>query len=59
MRHSQDLTTVKVVITPRNGSPSMARAGHTLSILRKQAGRWKIARDASVLARVPQVNNPS
>jgi hypothetical protein len=31
----------------------MARAGHTLSILRKRDGRWVLARDANLLAPVP------
>jgi ketosteroid isomerase-like protein len=28
------------------------RAGHTLSVLRKTAGRWQIARDAKLLTQV-------
>jgi hypothetical protein len=30
----------------------MTRAGHTLSILMKQDGRWVLARDANMLAPV-------
>lgn len=30
----------------------MKRAGHTLSVLRKQDGRWVLARDANLLAPV-------
>jgi len=30
----------------------MARAGHTLTVLRKQDGKWRIARDANLLAPV-------
>ena len=43
-------TRLTVVMTPPNGAPSVRRAGHTLSILRKQNGRWVIARDANLLA---------
>jgi uncharacterized protein (TIGR02246 family) len=43
-------TRLKVVITPPDGEPSVTRAGHTLSILRKQAGKWSLARDANMLA---------
>jgi uncharacterized protein (TIGR02246 family) len=41
-----------VVATPPGGAP-MKRAGHTLTILRKQDGRWVLARDANLLAPVP------
>ena len=44
-------TRLRIVITPSDGSPS-ARAGHTLSILRKQGGKWVLARDANMLAPV-------
>ena len=37
-------------MTPPNGAQSVKRAGHTLSILKKQNGRWVIARDANLLA---------
>jgi hypothetical protein len=30
----------------------MTRSGHTLSILRKQEGKWLLARDANMLAPV-------
>ena len=43
-------TRLTVVMTPPNGARSVRRAGHTLSILRKQNGRWVIARDANLLA---------
>lgn len=46
-------TRLKVVITPSDGSPPITRAGHTLSILRKQAGKWVLARDANMLVPVP------
>jgi uncharacterized protein (TIGR02246 family) len=44
---------LQVVVTPPGGAPPMARAGHTLSILRKRDGRWVLARDANLLAPVP------
>jgi uncharacterized protein (TIGR02246 family) len=43
-----------VVVTPPNGAQSMTRAGHTLSILKKQSGKWVLARDANLLAPVPK-----
>lgn len=45
-------TKLKVVVTPPE-APSMTRAGHTLSILKKQNGKWVLARDANMLAPVP------
>lgn len=42
-----------VVITPPGGAQAMTRAGHTLSILRKQNGKWVLARDANLLASMP------
>lgn len=41
-------TRLRVVMTPRGGKP-MERAGHTLTILRKEGGRWLLARDANLL----------
>jgi uncharacterized protein (TIGR02246 family) len=41
-----------VVVTPPNGTPPITRAGHTLTIFRKQNGRWVLARDANMLAPV-------
>ena len=46
-------TRLKVVATPPDGSPPIERAGHTLTILRKENGRWLLARDANLLAPVP------
>jgi uncharacterized protein (TIGR02246 family) len=45
-------TKLKVVVTPPGGAPPMTRAGHTLSILKKQNGRWLLARDANMLSPV-------
>lgn len=41
-----------VVVTPPGGGPSMTRAGFTLSILKKENGRWVLARDANMLSPV-------
>jgi uncharacterized protein (TIGR02246 family) len=46
-------TKLAVVVTPPGGAPSIARAGHTLSILRKEIGKWVLARDANMLVAQP------
>lgn len=46
------LTKLKVVATQPGKEQPMVRSGHTLTILRKDAGKWKIARDANLLAPV-------
>jgi uncharacterized protein (TIGR02246 family) len=43
-------TKLKVIATPTDGSPPVERAGHTLTVLRKQQGRWVLARDANLLS---------
>ena len=43
-------TKLKIAVTPPGGAPPMTRAGHTLSILKKQNGRWLLARDANMLS---------
>ncbi len=45
-------TKLTVVVTPPDGAQSVTRAGHTLSILTKQSGKWLLARDANMLAPV-------
>jgi uncharacterized protein (TIGR02246 family) len=37
-----------VVVTPHGGA-QMMRSGHTLSVFRKESGRWLLARDANML----------
>ncbi|WP_250459294.1 YybH family protein [Microbulbifer litoralis] len=37
-----------VVATPPGGSP-IRRSGHTLTVFRKESGRWLLARDANLL----------
>ena len=43
-------TQLSVVITPAIGTAPIRRSGNTLSILRRQADGWVIARDANMLA---------
>jgi ketosteroid isomerase-like protein len=40
---------LRVVATPADGSASVEREGHTLTIFRKEQGRWRLARDANLL----------
>jgi uncharacterized protein (TIGR02246 family) len=41
-------TKLTVVVTPPGAEP-LTRSGHTLSVLRKEKGRWLLARDANML----------
>lgn len=41
-----------VAMTPADGSPAIRREGHTLTVLRKEQGRWLLARDANLLVKV-------
>ena len=44
-------THLTVTMTPKTGGAPIRRAGHTLSILRKDAGgNWVLTRDANMLA---------
>ena len=45
-------TKLTIVATPSGGAPPMTRAGYTLSILKKQDGKWLLARDANMLSPV-------
>jgi uncharacterized protein (TIGR02246 family) len=42
---------ITVTVTPPSGKP-VTRAGTTLTILRKDGGRWLLARDANLLTEV-------
>jgi uncharacterized protein (TIGR02246 family) len=42
-------TKLKVAMTPPGGAAPVNRAGHTLTILNKQNGKWLLARDANLL----------
>jgi uncharacterized protein (TIGR02246 family) len=43
---------LRVRVTPPGGTP-VVRAGPALTILRKEDGRWQLARDANLVAPVP------
>jgi uncharacterized protein (TIGR02246 family) len=45
-------TKLSVVVTAPGGGSSVTRAGHTLSVLKKQNGKWVLARDANMLTQV-------
>jgi hypothetical protein len=45
-------TKLSVVVTQPGNAAPITRAGHTLSILKKQRGKWVLARDANMLAPV-------
>jgi uncharacterized protein (TIGR02246 family) len=45
-------TKLTVIVTQPGSAASLPRAGHTLSILKKQNGKWVLARDANLLAPV-------
>jgi uncharacterized protein (TIGR02246 family) len=51
-------TKLQDTVTVPGGARPMVRAGHTLTILRKEAGKWKIARDANLLAPVAEGGQP-
>jgi uncharacterized protein (TIGR02246 family) len=46
-------TKLSVVFTPPGSTSPITRAGNTLTILKKQSGKWVLARDANMLAVVP------
>ena len=43
-------TKLAIVITPPQSGQRITRAGHTLSILKRERGKWLLARDANMLA---------
>jgi uncharacterized protein (TIGR02246 family) len=45
-------TKLTVVVTPPGDAQPITRTGHTLTILKKQNGKWVLARDANMLAPV-------
>ena len=42
-------TKLRVVAAPSDGSAPVERAGHTLTVLKKNNGKWVLARDANLL----------
>jgi uncharacterized protein (TIGR02246 family) len=47
-------TKLRVVVSPPGGAKPITRAGHTLTILKKQNGKWVLARDANMLSPVSE-----
>jgi uncharacterized protein (TIGR02246 family) len=45
-------TNLSLSITPRKGGATMKRSGYTLSILRKENGKWLLFRDANLVTPV-------
>ena len=45
---------LSVAITPPGASQPMERSGHTLTVFRRVAGKWLLARDANLLSPVPR-----
>jgi uncharacterized protein (TIGR02246 family) len=45
-------TKLSVTVHPPGGAAPIKRAGHTLTILRKENGKWLLARDANMLTPV-------
>jgi uncharacterized protein (TIGR02246 family) len=45
---------LKVTVTQPGNDQPVVRAGYTLTILRKEAGQWRLARDANLLAPVAE-----
>jgi uncharacterized protein (TIGR02246 family) len=43
-------TKLEVTATPPGGGAATKRSGYTLTVLKKDGGRWKIARDANLLS---------
>ena len=46
-------TKLRVAVTPKGGA-TITRAGCTLTIVRKQNGKWRLARDANMLVPVTE-----
>ncbi len=46
-------SSLTVVATPPDGSAAKTRSGHNLTVLRRQLGRWLVARDANLLVASP------
>lgn len=47
---------LSVIVTPPDRGRPMERAGHTLTVLKRVAGRWLLARDANLLTPVQRPN---
>ena len=47
-------TKLTAVVTPPGAAQPIIRAGHTLTILKKDGSKWLVARDANLLTTVPR-----
>ena len=47
-------TKLTVVVTPPGGAAQITRSGNTLSVLRKENGKWLLARDANMITTAPK-----
>lgn len=45
-------TRLAVMVTPPGSSETIRQEGHALTVLRRDKGRWRVARDANLLVRV-------
>lgn len=50
--HAYLWTRLAVTVVPAEGAAPIKRQGHTLTILKQEGGRWRIHRDANLLAPV-------
>lgn len=41
---------LEMTITSKHGQTPMRRSGHTLSVFQKEGGKWRLIRDANMLA---------
>ncbi len=46
-------TKITVTMSPSGPARSITRSGDTLTILRKQNGKWVLTRDANLLVELP------
>jgi uncharacterized protein (TIGR02246 family) len=46
-------TKLSVAVTPTKDAQPIRRAGHTLTVLKRQKGKWLLARDANMLTVAP------
>ncbi|WP_300303352.1 SgcJ/EcaC family oxidoreductase [Ferrovibrio sp.] len=49
-------TKLSIAVTSPGGTHSMKRAGYTLSVLRRESGKWRLARDANLLTPITPSN---
>jgi uncharacterized protein (TIGR02246 family) len=45
-------TRLAVAVTPPGSPETIRQEGHALTILRRERGRWRVARDANLLVRI-------